>query len=96
MTSLADPLHIAAVFAAVLWPLALGVSLVLWSKLRAAERRRRLNAIEGGLQGLFGAVAAQPVPERLELVVDTLAEHMVPEKPGEAIVPVARKAAPTV
>lgn len=96
MTSLADPLHLTAVFAAVLWPLALGVSLVLWTKLRAADRRRRLSAIDGGLQGLFEVVAAQPLPERLELVVDTLAEQMVAEKPGEAILPAGRETAPTV
>lgn len=74
MSSLASPLQIAATSAAVVWPLAAGATLVMWTKARAAERRRRLAALESGLQGLFRSVEAQPVPDRLELVVDALEE----------------------
>jgi hypothetical protein len=75
MSSFADPLQIAAASAAVVWPLAAGATLVLWTKVRAAERRRKLAVIDGGLQGLFHTVAVQPVPEHLALVVDALEEH---------------------
>jgi len=93
MSSLAAPLQIAAASAALVWPLAAGVTLVLWTKARAAERQRKLALIDGGLQGMFGAVAGQPVPDRLELVVDALEEH------AEITAEVAarrRKSAPTV
>jgi len=75
MSTLAQPLQIAAASSAILWPIAAGATLVLWTKARAAERRRRLAAIEGDLRGFFRTVENQPVPERLELVVETLAEH---------------------
>jgi hypothetical protein len=75
MSSFAAPLQIAATSAAIVWPLGAGLTLVLWTKARAAERRRRVSAIEGGLQGLFHAVETQPVPDRLELVVDALEEQ---------------------
>jgi hypothetical protein len=75
MSSFADPLRIAAASAALVWPLAAGVTVVLWTKARAAERRRRLGLIDDGLQGMFHTVATQPVPERLELVVEALEEH---------------------
>jgi hypothetical protein len=75
MSSFAAPLQIAAASAAVVWPLAAGLTLVLWTKARAAERRRRLSVIEGGLQGLFHAIESQPLPDRLELAVDALEEH---------------------
>jgi hypothetical protein len=74
MSSLIQPLPIVAATSAVLWPLAAGATLVLWTKARAAERRRRLALIEGGLKGMFHTVEAQGVPDRLELVVDALAE----------------------
>ncbi|MDE2486045.1 MAG: hypothetical protein KGO51_01490 [Alphaproteobacteria bacterium] len=80
MTDLGHPLQIFAASSAILWPLAAGATLVLWTKARAAQRRRRLAAIDGDLQGLFRTVEAQPVPERLELVVEALAE-------GEALSP---------
>ncbi|MDB5476821.1 MAG: hypothetical protein JWP49_2332 [Phenylobacterium sp.] len=92
MSSFADPLQIAAASAAVVWPLAAGVTLVLWTKARAAERRRRLALIDGGLQGLFRTVATQPVPEHLELVVEALEEHA--EITAEVAAGGPRKAAP--
>ena len=69
-------LHLAIVLAAVGWPLAAGATLVLASQVRAAERRRRLAALEGGLQGLFRSVSTEPVPARLELVVEALEEQL--------------------
>jgi hypothetical protein len=75
MSSLASPIQIAATSAAMVWPLAAGATLVMWTKVRAAERRRHLAAVETGLQGLFRSVEAQPVPDRLELVVEALEEQ---------------------
>jgi hypothetical protein len=75
MSSFAAPFQIAAASAAIVWPLAAGATLVLWTQVRAAERRRRLAVIDGGLQGLFRTVAVQPVPDHLALVVDALEEH---------------------
>lgn len=80
MSSFADPLQIAATSAAILWPLAAGAAFVLWTRARAAERRRKLALVDGGLQGMFRTVEAQPVPDRLQLVVDALQE-------GEALAP---------
>jgi hypothetical protein len=80
MSSFADPFQVLAISAAILWPLAAGVSLVLWTKARAAEHRRRLALVEGGLQGMFRTVEAQGVPDRLQLVVEALEE-------GEALRP---------
>jgi hypothetical protein len=95
MTSFAAPPQFAAATSAIVWPLAAGVTLVLWTKARAAERRRRLALIEGGLQGMFRTVQGQPVPERLELVVDALEEHEAMTKFAAASAPSRRKTAPT-
>ncbi|HEX3701116.1 MAG TPA: hypothetical protein VHV27_10640 [Phenylobacterium sp.] len=94
MINPADPMQIAAISAAIVWPLAAGATLVLWTKARAAERRRRLALIEGGLQGMFRAVARQPLPDHLELVVDALEEHV--EMSSKFVEPTAagRKTAP--
>lgn len=75
MSSFASPLQIAAVAAAVAWPFAAGLGVVLWSKARAAARARRDAALEGDLQGMFRQVEARGVPARLALVVDALEEH---------------------
>ena len=75
MDLFAAPTQIAALTAAVVWPLAAGATLVLWTKARAAERRRKLALIDGGLQGMFRTVEAQGIPDRLNLVVDALEEH---------------------
>lgn len=77
------PLQIAAISAVVGWPLAAGVGLVMLTKIRAAERQRKLDAVEGRLQGVFRSVAAQPVPARLELVVEALEEQAaIAQKPA--------------
>jgi hypothetical protein len=56
------------------WPLAAGLSVVLWSKVRAAARLRREHALTGELARLYRGVEASPVPERLALVVEALEE----------------------
>ena len=53
MSSFASPLQIAAVVAAVAWPFAAGLAVVLWSKARAAARARREDTLDGDLQGMF-------------------------------------------
>lgn len=69
-----------AVFA---WPLALGLTVVLWSKVRAAERVRREAALGAELRGLYRMVEGQAVPERLALVVEALeeADAMAAQRP---------------
>ena len=96
MSMLAAPLQIAAASTAIIWPLAAGATLVLWTKARAAERQRRLAMIDGGLQGMFRTVEAQPLPERLELVVDALEEHAAMTPKFAPAVASARKAKETL
>lgn len=84
MTSLAPSLQIAAVAAAVGWPFAAGLGVVLWSKARAAERQRRMAALEGDLRNLYRDVEGRPLPDRLALVVEALeeAEALKPAAPA--------------
>ncbi|WP_309087189.1 hypothetical protein [Phenylobacterium sp.] len=74
MATLAPSLQIAAVAAAIGWPFAAGLGVVLWSKARAAERQRRLAALEGDLRDLYRDVEGRPIPDRLALVVEALEE----------------------
>ena len=74
MIEVSSPLQIAALAAAVGWPLIAGLGVVLWSKARAAERARKLAAAEGEMRGLYRKMEAEPVPERLLLVVEALEE----------------------
>lgn len=74
MANLASPLEIAAVLSAVGWPFAAGLGVVLWSKVRAERRARRLAALDAELKGFFQTVEGRPVPERLQLVVEALEE----------------------
>lgn len=95
MSSYAAPVQIAAVFAAIVWPLAAALALVLWTRARAAERRRRLTAIERGLQVFFQTVEGQPIPGRLEMVVDALEEHLAIRVQAKAAARRRRKDAKT-
>ncbi|THD78867.1 MAG: hypothetical protein E7812_10880 [Phenylobacterium sp.] len=95
MSMFATPLQFAAASTAIVWPLAAGATLVLWTRARAAERQRRLARIDGGLQGLFRTVEAQPLPERLELVVDALEEHAAMTPKFAPPLGATRKPAPT-
>lgn len=74
MGALASPLQLASVGSALIWPLALGVAVVLWSKARAARHARRLAAMETELKSLYRSVEIKPVPQRLAMVVEALQE----------------------
>ncbi len=74
MIEVSSPLQVLALAAALGWPFLAGLGVVLWSKARSAERRRRTAEMETRLQGLFRSVEAQPPPERLMLVIDALEE----------------------
>ena len=90
MGSFASPLQIAAFAAAVGWPLAAGLGVVLWSKARAARRAKAEAQLDSELKGLFRQVERRGVPERLALVVDALEEQDALAPPSEPA-----KAAPT-
>jgi hypothetical protein len=75
MSSIASPLQIATVAAAVTWPFAAGLGVVLWSKARAASQARRRATLDSDLKGMFSEVERRGVPPRLALVIDTLEEH---------------------
>jgi hypothetical protein len=74
MGELSNPLHLATLGSALLWPLAAGVAVVAWSRSRAAARAKKAAAVEGQLKELYRQVEARPVPPRLRLVVDALEE----------------------
>jgi hypothetical protein len=69
-----SPTHIVLVVAAVAWPLAGGLALVLWSKLRSAAHARRVAAMEGDLRQLYRTVEGRGAPAHLAMVVDALEE----------------------
>jgi hypothetical protein len=75
MSAFASPLQITAITAAVAWPLAAGLGLVVWSKFRAGAHQRRAMALDGRMRGLYREMEVQPTPDRLALVVDALEEH---------------------
>ena len=88
MFGVASPLQIALALSALVWPLAAGLGLVLWSKARAAERARREAALDRELSGMFRTVEGRPVPERLALVVEALEEAQAMQaQPGPAAKP---------
>lgn len=74
MGELSNPLHLATLGSALLWPLAAGVAVVVWSKARAAARTKQAAAVEDKLKDFYRQVEAKPVPGRLKLVVDALEE----------------------
>jgi len=74
MTSIASPLQLTTIAAIAAWPLALGLALVIWTKMRAAAHARRVAAVEAQMRGVFRAMELQPVPDRFALVVDALEE----------------------
>jgi hypothetical protein len=84
MGALASSLQIATVGSALLWPLAAGVAVVLWSKARAAERAKQLNAVDRNLKNLYRDLEARPVPPEIAMVVDALHE-------GEELAPASAK-----
>ena len=74
MGELHNPLHLATLGRALLWPLVAGVAVVIWSRSRAAARAKNAAAMEGKLKELYRTVESKPVPPRLRLVVDALEE----------------------
>jgi hypothetical protein len=74
-------LQIATVGGALLWPLAAGVAVVLWSKARAARRAASLDAVDDQLKGLYRGLEARPVPPEITMVVEALqeGEELTPE-----------------
>ena len=74
MGNLATPLQLATVASALIWPLAAGVGVVLWSKARAANHAKRMAAMETQLQDFYRTVEAKPIPPRLAMVVEALEE----------------------
>jgi len=74
MSNSATSLQFASVASALVWPLAAGVAVVLWSKHRAVKRARDIAALEGQLQGFYRSLESHPVSPQLAMVVDALAE----------------------
>ncbi|WP_374470883.1 hypothetical protein [Phenylobacterium sp.] len=95
MSSITSPLQIATVAAAVAWPFAAGLGVVLWSKMRAAGQARRQAAVDAELKGLFRQVEGRGVPPRLALVVDALEEHDALAAAAERAKAGSRSEAPT-
>lgn len=79
-----SPTHLALIVAAVTWPLAAGLAIVLWSKARAAARARKLAAVEHGLRSMYRAVESRGAPAHLQMVVEALEE-------GEALAAAPRR-----
>lgn len=70
---------------AVLWPLAAGLTLVLFTKWRAAKRARALAAVEARLKAGYAAIETSPIPPRLSFVIEVLEEAAVAdERPARA------------
>lgn len=74
MSDLASPLQVATVVNALLWPLAAGAAVVVWSKIRSAAHARRVAALENQLRGAYRTVESEPLPAQLSMVVDALEE----------------------
>lgn len=66
--------QVATVANALIWPLAAGVAVVVWSRIRAAAHARRAAAAEQRLRDRYRSLEAQPVPPRLMQTVDALEE----------------------
>ena len=71
-------LQVATVGNALLWPLAAGAAVVVWSKVRAAAHARRTAEAENRMRNAYRALEARPVPPRLARVVDALDEGEAP------------------
>jgi uncharacterized iron-regulated membrane protein len=75
MGAFATPLQIATVAAAVAWPFAAGLGVVLWSKARAGSQAKRQAALDADLRSMFRQVENRGVPTHLALVVEALEEQ---------------------
>ncbi len=74
MNSVESPMEIAAILVAFGWPVAAGLGLVVWTKVRAGARQRQQAALDAELKGMFRNVEGKPTPDRLNLVIDALEE----------------------
>ncbi|WP_395670393.1 hypothetical protein [Phenylobacterium sp.] len=74
MSGFASPFQIAAVLAAAGAPLAAGLGVVLWSKLRAANRARHEAELDADLKTMFQTLEGRATPPQLNLVVEALEE----------------------
>lgn len=90
MSSLVSPLQITLVAAAVTWPFAAGLGLVLWSKARAGAHANREAALSGRLRGLYRSVEAKPLPPTLRLTLEAIEEQEA-MTPAVGLGPSARK-----
>lgn len=67
-------LQVATVANALLWPLAAGVAIVVWSRIRAAAHARRVAAVEKQMRDAYRGLEARPAPRELVRVVEALDE----------------------
>ena len=67
-----SPLRIAVIAAAVAWPLAAGLAVVMWSRGRAARHAVRAADLDARLRGFFRTVELRAAPPALASVIDTL------------------------
>lgn len=81
------PLQIATIANTLVWPLAAGAAVVLWSWTRARARRR--TAMQDRLQSSYREVESQPTPETLALVLEALeeGEELAPDGKAGAAAP---------
>lgn len=75
MSSLATPLQLTTIAAIAAWPLAAGLGLVMWTKVRASRQARRVANVDVHVRDMFRSVELTPMPDRLALVVDALEDH---------------------
>jgi hypothetical protein len=75
MSSFASPLQIALVAAAVTWPFAAGLGVVLWSRARAVAHANRQAVLSGQLRSLYRSVESWPLPPQLRLTVEAIEEQ---------------------
>jgi hypothetical protein len=77
MSRMTDPMQIATIANTLVWPLVVGVAVVLW------RRARKRAAMQARLQGSYRDIETQPVPDNLALVLEALDE-------GEELAPGGR------
>ena len=67
-------MQVATVANALVWPLAAGAAVVVWSRVRAAAHARRTAAVEQQMRNAYRALETRPAPRELVRVVDALDE----------------------
>lgn len=74
MSAMPTSLQVATIASAIVWPLAAGLAIVMWSKARAAAHARKVAAMETKLRGMFREIEERSVPPHLAMVVEALEE----------------------